>query len=133
MARTRKPTDAQLAILRVLWTKGPSTVREVHDALADARSVGYTTTLKTLQVMTEQGLTVREEHRGQHLYRPRLGEQETLARLVTDLLDRAFGGSTSKLVIQALTSRRAPSGELKEIRRLLDAQTAAARKGKDHD
>ena len=133
MARTRKPTDAQLAILRVLWTKGPSTVREVHDALSDARSVGYTTTLKTLQVMTEQGLTVREEHRGQHQYRPRYAEQETLARLVTDLLDRAFGGSTSKLVIQALTSRRASSGELKEIRRLLEAQAAAARKGKDHD
>jgi BlaI family transcriptional regulator, penicillinase repressor len=133
MARTRKPTDAQLAILRVLWTNGPSTVREVHDALSDARSVGYTTTLKTLQVMTEQGLTVREEHRGQHLYRPRYAEQETLARLVTDLLDRAFGGSTSKLVIQALTSRRASSGELTEIRRLLDAQAAAARKGKDHD
>ena len=66
MPRSRKPTDAQLAILRVLWTNGPSTVREVHDALSGARSVGYTTTLKTLQVMTEQGLTVREEHRGQH-------------------------------------------------------------------
>lgn len=133
MARTRKPTDAQLAILRVLWTRGPSTVREVHDALSDARSVGYTTTLKTLQVMTEQGLTVREEHRGQHLYRSRHAEQETLARLVTDLLDRAFGGSTSKLVIQALTSRRASSGELREIRRLLDLQTAKARKVRDDD
>jgi BlaI family transcriptional regulator, penicillinase repressor len=133
MAKTRRPTDAQLAILRVLWTRGPSTVREVHDAMADVRSVAYTTTLKTLQVMTGQGLTIREEHRGQHLYRPRHAEQETLGRLVTDLLDRAFGGSPSKLVIQALTSRRASPDELREIRRLLAAQSGGAKKGKVHD
>jgi len=133
MAKTRRPTDAQLAVLRVLWTRGPSTVREVHDAMSEARSVAYTTTLKTLQVMTEQGLTIREEHRGQHLYRPRHAEQETLGRLVTDLLDRAFGGSPSKLVIHALTSRRASPDELREIRRLLAAQSGGAKKGKDHD
>ena len=133
MARTRKPTDAQLAILQVLWERGPSTVREVHDAMAGGRSVAYTTTLKTLQVMTEQGLTIREDHRGQHLYRPRHAEQETLGRLVTDLLDRAFGGSTSKLVVHALNSRRAPPEELREIRRLLAAQSASGKKGKDHE
>lgn len=119
MARTPKPTDAELAILRVLWTKGPSTVREVHDDMAASKSVAYTTTLKTLQVMTEKGLTIREDHRGQHLYRPRHAEAETLRRLVTDLLDRAFGGSTSKLVIQALATRRASPAELREIRRLV--------------
>lgn len=121
MANLRKPTDAELAVLRVLWTSGPSTVREVHDAMSASktRSVAYTTTLKTLQVMTEKGLTVREDHRGQHLYRPRHAEEETLRRLVTDLLDRAFGGSTSKLVIQALASRRASPAELREIQRLL--------------
>jgi predicted transcriptional regulator len=133
MAKPKKPTDAQLAILRVLWDRGASTVREVHDALADARSVGYTTTLKTLQVMTEQGLTLREEHRGQHLYRPRHAEEETLGRIVTDLLDRAFGGSTSKLVVHALASRRASAEELREIRKLLAQQSAAGRKVKDHD
>ena len=133
MAKPKKPTDAQLAILRVLWDRGASTVREVHDALADARTVGYTTTLKTLQVMTEQGLTIREEQRGQHLYRPRHAEEETLGRIVTDLLDRAFGGSTSKLVVHALASRRASAEELREIRRLLAQQTAATKKVKDHD
>ena len=75
--------------------------------------------------MTEKGLTMREDHRGQHLYRPSLAEDETLRGLVTDLLDRAFGGSTSRLVIQALTNRRASPDELREIRRLLATQGAA--------
>lgn len=129
MAPAPKPTDAELAILRVLWHHGPSTVREVHDRMAASKSVGYTTTLKTLQVMTGKGLTIREDHRGQHLYRPRDTEQDTLGRLVTDLLDRAFGGSTSKLVLQALASRRASPDEMREIRRLL----APKRKEPDHD
>jgi BlaI family transcriptional regulator, penicillinase repressor len=136
MARTPRPTAAELAILRVLWTRGPSTVREVHDAMASSRSVAYTTTLKMLQVMTGKGLTMREDHRGQHRYRPRHAEAETQRRLVTDLLDRAFGGSTSKLVIQALTSRRASAEELREIRRLLDARSAdkdTKKKEKDHE
>ncbi len=128
MSRPPRPTDAELAILRVLWRHGPSTVREVHDHMADARSVGYTTTLKTLQVMTQKGLTLRETIRGQHLYEAAQTEDATQRRLVQDLLDRAFGGSTSKLVMQALASRRATPEELKEIRRLL-----AAQKEKDHD
>jgi predicted transcriptional regulator len=129
-----RPTDAELAILRVLWARGPSTVREVHDAMSGAKSVAYTTTLKTLQVMTEKGLTLREDHRGLHLYRPRHGEQETQRRLVTDLLDRAFGGSTSKLVVQALATRRASPEELREIRRLLGARPDKNdKKGKDHE
>jgi predicted transcriptional regulator len=133
MPRRRTPTDAQLAILQVLWERGPSTVREVHDAMAGEKSVAYTTTLKTLQVMTEQGLTMREEQRGQHLYRPRHAERETLGRLVTDLLDRAFGGSPSKLLVHALASRRASPDELREIRRLLAAHAAAGKKGRSDD
>ncbi len=122
MAPTPKPTDAELAVLRVLWQHGASTVREVHDAMASSsRTVAYTTTLKTLQVMTEKGLTLRESRRGQHLYRARHAEEETQQRLVTDLLDRAFGGSTSKLVLRALASRRATPEDLREIRRLLAA------------
>jgi predicted transcriptional regulator len=100
--------------------------------MVETRRVAYTTTLKTLQVMTEKGLTLRDDHRGQHLYRPRHAEDETLSRLVTDLLDRAFGGSTSRLVMQALSSRRATPEELREIRRLLAAQDASRRKGTDH-
>jgi BlaI family penicillinase repressor len=133
MAKSPKPTDAELGLLRVLWTNGPSTVREVHDHMAASRSVGYTTTLKTLQVMTEKGLTIREDQRGQHVYRPRYAEEETLGRLVTDLLDRAFGGSTSKLVVQALASRRASPEELREIRRVLASKPGGGKKGSDHD
>ena len=114
-----KPTEAELAILRVLWAHGPSTVREVHDIMATERSVAYTTTLKTLQVMTEKGLTLREDHRGQHLYQPRDAKEVTQRHLVLDLLDRAFGGNATKLIVQALASRRASPEELREIRRLL--------------
>ena len=128
MPRPPKPTDAELAILHVLWEHGASTVREVHDRMADARAVGYTTTLKMLQVMTKKGLTVRETVRNQHLYRARQGQHETQRRLLRDLLDRAFGGSVSRLVVQALASRRASPEELREIRRLL-----AARTGENHD
>ena len=120
MARL-KPTDAELAILRVLWEHGPSTVREVHDRMAVARSVAYTTTLKVMQIMTDKGLLAREEQRGRHLYRPRQSQRATQRQLLIDLLDRAFGGSTAKLVMQALASRRASADELREIRQLLRA------------
>jgi BlaI family penicillinase repressor len=128
MPRPPKPTDAELAILHVLWEHGPSTVREVHDHTADSRAVGYTTTLKMLQVMTKKGLTLRETVRTQHLYRAHQGQRETQRRLLRDLLDRAFGGSVSRLVVQALASKRASPEELREIRRLL-----AVRTGEDHD
>jgi len=124
----RKPTDAELAILRVLWKQGPSTVRQVHDVLSRGRQLAYTTTLKLLQIMTEKGLTTREEQGQQHVYRARHAEEETQRRLVGELLERAFGGSTSKLVMQALAAKRASPEELREIRRLL-----AAEKEKGHD
>jgi BlaI family penicillinase repressor len=128
MPRPPRPTDAELAILHVLWEHGPSTVREVHDRTADSRAVGYTTTLKMLQVMTKKGLTLRETVRNQHLYRAQQGQRETQRRLLRDLLDRAFGGSVSRLVVQALASKRASPEEMREIRRLL-----AVRTGEDHD
>lgn len=122
MAPTATPTPAELAVLRTLWAQGASTVREVHEALAGTRNVGYTTTLKTLQVMTAKGLTTREERGPQHLYRARHPEKQMQRRLVRDLLDRAFGGSPAQLVVQALASRRASPEELEEIRRLIAAQ-----------
>jgi predicted transcriptional regulator len=125
-----KPTDAELAVLRVLWTHGPSSVREIHDAMADGRTVVYTTTLKTLQTMTEKGLTMRATEHGRHIYRPRHAEAVTQLRLVTDLLDRAFGGSAGKLVLQALESRRAAPAELRDIRRWLAARLAADRRAR---
>ena len=121
MARrpTPRPTDAELAILRVLWERGPSTVRQVHDVLSAEREFAYTTTLKLLQLMTEKGVTVREEDGRVHLYRARVAQEETQRHLVRDLLDRAFGGSASQLVMQALAARPASVEELQEIRRLL--------------
>ena len=121
MPSTPRPTDAELAILRVLWARGPSTVREVHTDMADTRTVAYTTTLKLLQVMTAKGLVTREERGPQHLYRPRHSEQQTQRRLVRDLVDRAFGGSTTQFVLQALASRKTSPKELDDIRKLLDA------------
>lgn len=118
-----RPTDAELAILRVLWARGPSTVRQVHDVLSRVRPTAYTTALKLLQIMTEKGLVRRDESDRSHVYHARMTEDQTQRQLVRDLLDRAFGGSASKLVMQALAARRASPEELSEIRRLLDGRS----------
>ena len=115
-----RPTDAELAILRILWERGPSTVRQVHDVLALERQAAYTTALKLLQIMTEKGLVERDERDRTHIYRPRLSEETTQRQLVRDLLDRAFGGSASKLVMQALATKRASAEELRDIRKAID-------------
>src|SRR5690349_10906028 len=115
-----KPTDAELAILRVLWRRGPSTVRSVHDALSQDRAIGYTTVLKLMQIMTDKGLVTREEHARAHTYQAAQSEEHAQRWMVGDLLDRMFGGSAQKLVMQALTARKASPEELAEIRRLLD-------------
>jgi predicted transcriptional regulator len=118
-----RPTDAELAILRVLWERGPSTVRQVHEVMvARVGPTGYTTALKLLQIMTEKGLVRRDDTDRTHVYAPRLSEEQTQRQLVRDLLDRAFGGSASKLVLQALHARRATDEELGEIRRLIEAR-----------
>jgi predicted transcriptional regulator len=120
-----RPTDAELAILRVLWERGPSTVRQVHEVLSRERSAAYTTALKLLQIMTEKGLVRRDETDRTHIYHPRLSEEQTQRQLVRDLLDRAFGGSASKLVMQALAARRATPEELGEIRKLIETRREA--------
>jgi len=122
-----RPTDAELAILRVLWERGPSTVRQVHDVLSKDRPAGYTTALKLLQIMTEKGLVRRDETDRTHIYHSRLSEEQTQRQLIRDLLDRAFGGSASKLVMQALAARRATPEELGEIRKLIETR----REGRD--
>ena len=123
-----KPTDAELAILRVLWDQGPSTVRQVYDILSRGRSFAYTTTLKLLQIMTEKGLTTREEQGQHHVYRARHAQRETQRRLVRDLIDRAFGGSAAQLVMHALDSKQASPEDVREIRQLI-----AAFKERDHE
>lgn len=115
-----RPTDAELEILNVLWQRGPSTVREVHDALHRTRPTGYTTMLKLMQIMAEKQLVRRDERQRAHVYEAQLAEEQTQTQLVGDLLERAFKGSATKLVMRALAARPASAGELSEIRRMLD-------------
>ena len=115
-----RPTDAELAILRVLWDQGPSTVREVHSALAGLRETGYTTTLKLMQIMADKGLVTRDESARTHVYAARVARDITQRQLISDLMDRAFGGSASALVLQALNAHPASKEELAEIRKLID-------------
>ncbi len=117
-----RPTNAELAILRVLWQRGPSTVRDVHDALRAVRggTVGYTTVLKLLQIMTEKKLVKRDTRARTHVYSAAASEATTRGHLLSDLVDRAFGGSSLALVLQALSSTRATTAELEQIRRILD-------------
>jgi BlaI family transcriptional regulator, penicillinase repressor len=117
---TPRPTDAELAILRVLWQRGPSTVRDVHQVLSRSHGSGYTTVLKLLQIMTEKRLVVRDEAQRAHVYAARESERRTQRQLLGDLVDRAFGGSSAKLVLHALSERPASEEELRGIRALLD-------------
>jgi BlaI family transcriptional regulator, penicillinase repressor len=121
MTRTpQRPTEAELAILRVLWERGPSTVRQVHELLAEHRETGYTTTLKLMQIMADKGLVSRDESSRTHVYAARASQESTQRQLVNDLVDRAFGGSAAELVLRALSSHRASDDELREIRKLID-------------
>ena len=122
-----RPTDAELAILRVLWRRGPSTVRDVHEELNRDGATGYTTVLKMLQIMTEKGHVVRDETERAHVYEARYSEQKTQRQLLSDLADRAFGGSAAKLVMQALSGRKATPEELGAIREFLDRLEGDAR------
>ena len=121
----RKPTDAELAILRVLWTRGPSTVRQVAEVMD--RESGYTTVLKLLQIMTEKRLVVRDESARTHIYQAAYTQEQTERQLVTDLLDRVFDGSAAKLVLQALASNKASPEELDEIKKLIATKSGGSR------
>jgi len=114
-----RPTDAELAILHVLWDRGPSTVRQVFETLADARETGYTTTLKLMQIMSEKGLVRRDESARTHVYAARVSRDKTQQHLVRDLLDRAFGGSAATLVMQALSSHPTSAEERRDIEHLI--------------
>lgn len=117
---TPRPTDAELAILRVLWDQGPCTVRQVHEVLLRYRDTGYTTVLKLLQIMTEKRLVVRDDSQRSHVYRARYRQEQTQRQLVHDLVSKAFGGSAEKLVMQALRSESVTAEELAHVRQLLD-------------
>jgi BlaI family transcriptional regulator, penicillinase repressor len=126
-ALRRKPTDAELAILRVLWSRGASTVRHIAEAMG--REAGYTTILKLLQIMTEKGLVVRDEAARTHIYSAAYSQDQTQRQLVSDLLERAFDGSAAKLVLQALAAGKSSPQELAEIKKLLRGASAAPAAG----
>ena len=120
MARPPRPTEAELAILRVLWELGPATVRQVNEQLsAGRRDVGYTTTLKLMQIMADKGLVTRDESERTHVYAAKASQDQTQRQLVSDLMDKAFGGSASALMLQALNAHPASAAELEEIQRLI--------------
>ena len=122
MGRRATPhaTDAELEILQVLWQQGPSTVRAVQETLDALRPTGYTTVLKLLQIMTDKGLTRRDESQRAHVYEAALTEEEVQEDIVNHMVDRVFSGSASKLVFRALSAKGASPSELEEIRTLLD-------------
>jgi predicted transcriptional regulator len=114
-----RPTDAELCILEVLWRRGPSTVREVHEALAE-RQTGYTTVLKLMQIMVDKRLLARDEEQRSHVYRALVDQGRTRRLLVAELCDKAFGGSAVELVMHALSDKKATPAELAEIRGIID-------------
>jgi BlaI family penicillinase repressor len=115
-----KPTEAELELLRVLWEKGPSTVRDLHEAINPQRAVGYTSVLKILQIMTEKGLVEREESAKAHIYRAAASQEDTQNQLLRDLSERLFSGSAAQLAMHALAMQPASAEELDEIRNLIE-------------
>lgn len=116
----KTPTASELAILRVLWERGPSTVKDVHEALSTGKPVGYTTVLKLLQIMTVKGTVSRNERDRAHVYEACQPAERTKRQLAGEMLQKVFGGSASELVLHALSGRKASHEEIEEIRRLLD-------------
>jgi predicted transcriptional regulator len=117
-----RPTDAELSVLRVLWSRGPCTVREVYEVLCQERDLGYTTVLKALQVMLQKGLVERDESERSHVFSAAVQESETQTHLLEDLVEKAFGGSALRLLTHALNAKRPSRKELDEIQKLLDQQ-----------
>ena len=120
ISKQRRPTEGELAILQVLWDRGPISVREIQTVLNAAKPTGYTTVLKLIQIMTEKGLVERDETKRPQIYRARYSQQQTQRQLVGDLVKRAFGGSVKTLVLQALATKRSSKEELEAIESLLD-------------
>lgn len=117
-----KPTESELEILQILWQKGLATVREVHEELAKFKDVGYTTTLKLMQIMHDKGLVKRDESMRTHVYQPAVNKEKTQKHLLTKMIDSLFGGSSTQLVLQALGNGegKASAEEIEQIQTLLD-------------
>ena len=124
MVRSALPTDAELQILSVLWRDGPSTVRDVHEALATVQDTGYTTVLKLMQIMAQKGFVERDETNRSHVYRAAITEEQAQRGLLGQLMDKAFSGSAAQLVMRALSMQPSSAGELDEIRSMIDEMEA---------
>jgi BlaI family transcriptional regulator, penicillinase repressor len=122
MSTTRniKPTESELEILQILWNKGLATVREVHEGLASTKDVGYTTTLKLMQIMNEKGLVKRDDSMRTHVYQAAVNKEKTQKHLLGKMIENLFGGSPTQLVIQALGEHKASADELEKIQALLN-------------
>lgn len=118
--RTSRLTDKELAILGILWKQGPSTVRQINEAMNKNVTTGYTTTLKLMQIMIEKGILLRDDSRFKHVYKPALSEERTQKQLLGDLIEKAFSGSAEKLVMRALSAKKISAEELASIRKMLD-------------
>jgi BlaI family transcriptional regulator, penicillinase repressor len=119
-ASLQKPTAAELQILQVLWDRGPSTVRDVHDALNEEKALGYTTVLKLMQIMTVKGLVRRDENQRAHVYEAQQPAEKTKRQFAADMLQRVFDGSARELMLHALAAQRSTKKEIEELRSLLD-------------
>ena len=115
-----KPTESELEILQVLWQKGTASVREVHEELAKSKDVGYTTTLKLMQIMFEKGLVKRDDSNKTHIYEPAVSKQKTQKQFLDKMINTLFAGSSAQLVLQALGNQKASKDELDEIQKYLD-------------
>jgi len=122
MAREKAqgPTEKELAILKVLWQKGPSTVRQVNDEINKQFETGYTTTLKLMQIMTDKGLLERDDSEFKHVYKPAVSAESTEKQIVGDMMEKVFSGSAERLVMRALSAKQVSAEELKKIRQFLD-------------
>jgi len=120
-ADTPLPTSSELEILRVIWERGPSTVREVYKTLEQEREIGYSTVLKFMQIMTEKGSLIRDESVRPQIYRAARPQRQIQQGIVRDLVSRAFGGSSASLAMQALSDRKTSPEERRQIRELLDS------------
>jgi len=122
MARTKVqgPTEKELEILKVLWTKGPATVRHVNAEISKGQQTGYTTTLKLMQIMTEKGLLVRNDSQFKHVYKPAVSKKKTQDQIVRGILDTVFSGSAEAMVMRALSAKKVSAEEMENIRKLLD-------------
>ena len=127
MTKNTMPTETELAILQVLWEHGPLTVRDVHEHLSGKESLGYTSVLKMLQVMHKKGLVKRNENQRSHIYRPAKPAEQTQRGLVKNLVDKAFSGSATDLVVRALSSKKLSAEDIERMRALIDE------KAREHD